>query len=225
MEKKCIKCGETKELGLFPKSGNICKVCKAEYRKQWKANNKDKVSEHNAKYYVEHKDERSEYDKEYYASNKEKRKEYIKVNSESIKKYRKIYRKKNRNKINEYNRIYVRRKKDDDPVYKLKLAIRNRIYCAITRKGYTKSSKTQSILGCDYETFKNHIESQFEDWMNWDNYGKYNGEYGYGWDIDHIIPCGSAVNECELLKLNHYTNLQPLCSYINRDVKIDKVDF
>ena len=20
-----------------------------------------------------------------------------------------------------------------------------------------------------------HIESQFEDWMNWDNYGKYNG--------------------------------------------------
>jgi hypothetical protein len=24
--------------------------------------------------------------------------------------------------------------------------------------------------------------------MNWGNYGKYNGEINYGWDIDHIIP-------------------------------------
>lgn len=39
------------------------------------------------------------------------------------------------------------------------------------------------------------------------------------WDIDHIIPTSSARTEDEVIKLNHYTNLQPLCSYYNRVVK------
>ena len=55
---------------------------------------------------------------------------------------------------------------------------------------------------------KNHIqkylESQFLEGMCWDNYGI------YGWHIDHKIPLCSAKNETELLKLFHYTNLQPL---------------
>jgi len=28
--------------------------------------------------------------------------------------------------------------------------------------------------------------------------------------------------EEELLKLNHFSNLQPLCSYVNRDIKKDE---
>ena len=60
--------------------------------------------------------------------------------------------------------------------------------------------------------------------MNWDNYGLYNGELGYGWDIDHIKPISSASTEQEVITLNHYTNLQPLCSKVNRDVKKNKVD-
>jgi hypothetical protein len=38
--------------------------------------------------------------------------------------------------------------------------------------------------------------------MSWDNMGK--------WHIDHIIPISSACGEVDLIKLNHYTNLQPL---------------
>ena len=41
----------------------------------------------------------------------------------------------------------------------------------------------------------------------------------YMWDIDHIIPVSSAKREEEIIKLNHYTNLQPLCSKINRYIK------
>ena len=76
-----------------------------------------------------------------------------------------------------------------------------------------------------YEDFKNHIESQFEHWMNWDNYGLCNNDFNYGWDIDHIIPCASAKSKEELLKLNHYTNLRPLCSHVNRNIKRDRLDF
>lgn len=89
----------------------------------------------------------------------------------------------------------------------------------LKKNGFSKKSKTLDILGCSYDDFKKHIESLWEPWMNWDNYGLYNGELNHGWDIDHIIPSSSACSEEDVYKLNHYSNLQPLCSKINRDVK------
>ena len=60
--------------------------------------------------------------------------------------------------------------------------------------------------------------------MTWENYGLYNGELNYGWDIDHIIPISSAKSDIEIIKLNHFSNLQPLCSKINRVIKRDKIN-
>jgi protein-arginine kinase activator protein McsA len=48
-------------------------------------------------------------------------------------------------------------------------------------------------------------------------------EYTSSWDIDHITPISSAASQQEILKLNHYTNLQPLCSYTNRYIKKDNL--
>jgi hypothetical protein len=79
-------------------------------------------------------------------------------------------------------------------------------------------------LGCSLEELKVYIESKFEPWMSWCNYGKYNGGLNYGWDIDHIIPISSAKTEEEFHELCHYKNLQPLCSRINRDIKKDKIE-
>lgn len=59
--------------------------------------------------------------------------------------------------------------------------------------------------------------------MTWNNKGLYNGKLEYGWDIDHIIPLSSAKTEEELIKLFHYTNLQPLDGYVNRYIKKDKI--
>ena len=59
--------------------------------------------------------------------------------------------------------------------------------------------------------------------MNWSNHGLYNGQLNYGWDIDHIIPLSSVKTEEDVIRLNHYTNLQPLCSFVNRVIKRDRI--
>ena len=58
------------------------------------------------------------------------------------------------------------------------------------------SSRTEDILECSFEEFKLYLESKFEPWMNWSNYGVYDGLLNSGWDIDHIIPLSSANNLC-----------------------------
>jgi len=78
---------------------------------------------------------------------------------------------------------------------------------SIRNKGYTKKSKTYEILGCTFEEFKLHIESQFTNKMSWDNRSE--------WHLDHIIPISSAKTEEEVIKLNHYTNFQPLWAIDN----------
>jgi hypothetical protein len=60
------------------------------------------------------------------------------------------------------------------------------------------------MIGCTPQFLKEHLEKQFKDGMNWENYGL------YGWHIDHIIPLSSAEDEDGVYKLCHYTNLQPL---------------
>jgi len=89
--------------------------------------------------------------------------------------------------------------------------------------GSKKNNTTINIIGCSIEYLKLYLESKFEPWMTWENYGKYNGQFNYGWDIDHKIPLSSGKTEEEIIELNHYTNLQPLCSYVNRYIKIDNI--
>ena len=142
--------------------------------------------------------------KDRYANNKEKYKE---KNAN--------YRKLNKTKRNEYEK----NKKKVDETYALKCKIRIIVSKSLKRNGFVKSSDTQQILGCTYEQFKLHLENQFQPWMNWQNRGLYNSTPNYGWDIDHIIPLATATCEADIIKLNHYTNLRPLCSKINRDIK------
>ena len=142
-----------------------------------------------------------------------------------VKERSKVYRENNKEKINSKTRGYRKHKRQSDSLYKVKENIRVSIINSFIRYGYTKNSRTFEVLGCTYVDFKLHIESNWEDWMNWDNYGIYNGKENYGWDLDHIIPVSSATCEENLIRLNHYTNLQPLCSYVNRFVKRDKIDY
>lgn len=178
------------------------------YNKEWNLKNKDRIKLYDK--LNQHK--KSLYQKKYNELNKEKHKEYHK-NYDII----------NREDKRKYHREYIKNRCNIDPLFKLKKLIRENISQSIKRNKYNKNSKTQTILGCTFEEFKIHLESKFESWMNWENQGKYNGKLNYGWDIDHIIPISSAQTEEEIIKLNYYTNLQPLCSKVNRDIKRDNI--
>ena len=93
--------------------------------------------------------------------------------------------------------------------------MRNLIRNAFRRGFTTKSKKTIEILGCSFEEFYKHLESRFDDKMNWGNQGTY-------WHMDHIIPISSAKTEEEVYRLNHYTNFQPLY-WLDNLIKSNKI--
>jgi hypothetical protein len=217
--KECRKCKQEKELnnfGIDKKQcdglNKVCKQCRQTFSKkhskrlyeQYKVWNKNNV------------DKRKEYHKEY-------AKEYYDNNVEKLRSISKEYYYNIKEKTLLTNNTYRNKRKQSDPLFKLSGNLRTMISNTIKKNGYKKLSKTELILGCSFDFLKQHLESKFESWMSWDNYGLYNGELNYGWDIDHIVPLASALNENDLLRLNHYSNLKPLCSYNNRYIKKDKI--
>lgn len=90
----------------------------------------------------------------------------------------------------------------ENPLFRFKETLRTRVRISLLSRGYTKKSKTFNLIGCDFEYLLNHIESQFESGMSWENQGK--------WHLDHKVPLCIAKTEDELIKLNHFTNLGPL---------------
>lgn len=225
MEKKCYICDSIKDITDFYKNQTRCKLC----TKKYTLDNKTKIKEYKKSYREKNRDTLNETDRRYYQDNKElireKQKIYYSDNKEVIREIQREYRENNKDILSIKNREYARKyklSKSNDNLWKLSSRMRSMIGNSLRSNGYSKSSKTEEILGCSFEEFKLYLESRFEDWMTWENYGLFNGELNYGWDIDHIIPLDSAETEEDIIKLNHYTNLQPLCSYTNRHIKMYK---
>ena len=234
MEKECIKCYMLLSINNFHKDNNskdgyraTCKNCRNKtytgYNKDYYNLNKKRLKQNIYNYRKNNYDKHVKSNKTYYENNTDKIKEYYKLNKENILTKVKIYRKNNKERIRDKNNLYFNQQYTDNNLFKISKIIRNSISKSLKQNGYTKKSKTYEILGCSFEKFKEHLESQFEPWMNWKNYGLYNGELNYGWDIDHVIPNSSAKTEDEVITLNHYSNLQPLCSKVNRDIKRDNI--
>jgi len=242
MTKMCKKCLTEKSLEQFYKNKKIksgyeskCKDCTLENIR----NKSDLISSYNKNYYSLNKEnidkKRFHKRKEYYQVNKEdiceKRKEYYSNNKKSVKERNRKYVIKNKESVNLYKKEWALKNIDrknerhkyrmkNDNLYKLSYSIRSLIGRI---KNESNNIRTLEVLGCEIIYCKEYLESKFEDWMSWENHGLYNGEFKYGWDIDHIIPLSSARDEEELIKLGHYTNLQPLCSKVNRYIKKDKL--
>jgi len=200
-----------------------------ECSKQYRQENRERINEHAKQFYQENRERIKQYHeenreriltrmKQYREENKEQMKQYREENKERIVEYQKQWRKENKeyqkqwreeNKERIYERIneYTKQRRLTDPLYKLKCNLRSRTIGAFKRKSYLKTSKTAEMLGVPYEVAFAHIERQFTKGMTWENQGE--------WHIDHIIPLASAQTESELIKLCHYTNLQPLWAFDN----------
>lgn len=217
METKiCIKCSEEKGINdfYFRKDSNNyrseCKICFNRIVSEKRKDNPEYIKNYLKKY--------REVNKNRYKKLGEK---YRNKNSDKLK----IYFKNRRVNNPEYFRNLYNSKILTDNLFKVKESVRKCISGSFRYRSFRKKNKTIDILGCTFEYFKTYLESKFEPWMTWENKGLYNGEINYGWDLDHIIPLSSAKNEEEVIKLNHYTNLQPLCSYTNRYIKGDNLFF
>jgi len=136
-------------------------------------------------------------------------------NPELYKSRVKSWQSKNPDKVKNYKRkheklnsiqIYEKKKQrlENDPIARFKSRLRCLINNSFLYINHKKLSKTSYIIGCSIDDFKIYMESLFSEGMCWGNHGT------NGWHIDHIIPLSTAKTKEDILKLNHYKNLQPL---------------
>jgi hypothetical protein len=116
----------------------------------------------------------------------------------------------NRGRLNEYKRDYDNHRKRTDHIFKLVGTVRSRVATAL-RASRLKGQRVTArgalrYLGCPFDDFARHIESQFTDGMNWENFGK------GGWHVDHIYPLGRAdlTDPVELQAAFNWRNCRPL---------------
>lgn len=231
--KVCSTCKLTKDTTLFSKDKTrkdghhrMCKACQKAYydanklrynqqSSEYREANRDQINERRRdryeEYYEANKDHIKEYRQEYYQTHKDQYKEHDKAYYEANKQLRneqcKEYRDGNKDQILIYQKQYRKKRKARDPLYALTIRIRDLIGHSLRKNRYTKKSRTYEILGCSYEEFMVHIESQFVEGMSWDNRDK--------WHIDHRVPVSWGQTEEEVIALNHYTNLKPMWALDN----------
>jgi hypothetical protein len=227
--KTCKKCLVEKKIEEFGSNKNnkdgksiYCYGCELVRAKDYREKNREKVNKSSKKWREnnpeKYKDTIKKYiDKNPQMSSKERTKKYreneeyrLNLSKKRRKKYqenieverekRKKYYHENKDKEREKNDAWRKNKLKNDGFFRMKKRLRDRIRDYM--KGNHVGKKTKDIVGLEYEEFKTYISDKFTDGMNWDNYGK--------WHLDHIIPLYEAKTEEEILKLNHYTNLQPL---------------
>jgi len=135
-------------------------------------------------------------------------KNWMKNNKEHYKKWRKEYDLINKDKVDSRRRRYQKNRLLRDSSFKLRRNLRRRIWGAL--KENTKSDSTIKLIGCSIDELKKHLESKFQDGMDWNNYGV--------WHVDHIIGCANFdLSDPKQQQICfHYTNLQPMWGEHNR---------
>lgn len=106
-------------------------------------------------------------------------------------------------------RAHIQRKRRD-PAFRARESISRRISKAVGRE--SPGSSVFALLGYSIDELRAHLERQFLNGMNWDNYGE--------WHIDHIVPLSSfhfeTSDDPNLKRAWCLTNLRPLWAKDNR---------
>ena len=214
--KLCKICDQVKEFAANKNTKDglqtRCKDCIKLYRKS----NGEKYNLTNHKYYEDNKERLSKKHRENYRKNIENNREYSKQHYRNNLEY---YKKRNRN--------YTRNRVKTDVVFKLRLSVSTTVNTALKTIGSSK--KGQSILHYlpyTIQQLKQHLETQFEPWMNWDNQGRYkpdswneSDQTTWAWNIDHIVPQSllpyASMQDENFKKCWALENLRPLSAKQN----------
>lgn len=161
---------------------------------------KEEIKKYQEEYRKGHKTERKIYDQKRYYENNEY---FVKKNADYYlenKEERKFYFKKNRENNKEYYKKYARERikfrRNNDLSFNLRSQISKRVVEALRKNGSSKNgSSILNFLPYLINELKQHLESQFEPWMSWDNWDRYsfknwddNDSSTWTWQIDHIVP-------------------------------------
>ena len=122
---------------------------------------------------------------------KEYAKKYREENPEKAKESSKKSKTKHKEKVLKIKQKYQEYKSKTDPVWKMRRSISR----DISKKIKKNKNSFLNFLNYSINDLKNHLEKQFEPWMNWENRGTYNPNTWkdddlstWTWNIDHIIP-------------------------------------
>lgn len=157
--------------------------------------NKEKIREKKREYSRKNKEAIAIKWQEWYANNKEK-------HSNNAREW-KIN---NRERNNERKRLKEKEKRSNDENYDFICRVRTMLYSSFNRNGkrYSKELCSEKLLGCTIEEFRDYILSKCPKGTTLKDFNR------YGYHIDHIIPISFAKTKEDIVKLCHYTNLQPL---------------
>ncbi len=122
--------------------------------------------------------------------------------------YNKTWAEDNKDHVREYNKLYTRKVRKDivERIYKNVMARASKYK---KKKGLITLKPYKEILGCSKQYLAKHLESKFDENMNWNNYGTY-------WEIDHEIELFRCHDVEDFELINHFTNLRPLEKNKNR---------
>ncbi|MCZ2224574.1 MAG: hypothetical protein LC122_13195 [Chitinophagales bacterium] len=198
-------------------------------------NNPEKYKQLSKKYRDKNKDKIKERKKKYREENKEKV-NFLK--KQSYERCKNNVTPEKKQKRNEWRRNYKKNKINNDNIFRLRERVSTAINLALKRFNLNKGGKSiTKILPYTIEELKNHLESKFETWMNWDNWGIYkkdtwddNDELTWTWQIDHIIPQNklfySSIDDDNFKLCWSLNNLRPYSAKQNnldKDRKNEKI--
>ena len=99
--------------------------------------------------------------------NKKLSNKYREENRDKVNRKQREYKKNNPGYKTKEKREWAKKKIANDPLFAMMTRLRGRACRAFRDKGWSKTSKTQEMLGCSWDVVKGHMESQFTDGMSW----------------------------------------------------------
>jgi hypothetical protein len=223
--KQCYKCKKYLSYEFFYKNRkskdgykNSCKECSRDILREYRKKNPDKVKKNRKENYQKNSEKFRARAREWSKDNKSKKSEIFKKWYEKNKKNH--LEKKKKIRKTEIYRKKAREYYKKNEIITLKFVVSSHIRNALKRNGGSKNG--QSILDrlpYTLQQLKEHLENQFEPWMNWENHGSYKIDEERVWHIDHIIPqyelpYDSYEHE-NFLKCWDLKNLRPLEASLN----------